>query len=432
MSAFFQNLAQKVSEVFSSQTSSTSPVIGQNKTLFKINQKSDFKDVPHEPRELRDFDWFKTVLPSDKKYDNDGSIKLIRKDFDDNKEMSYTHAGFVCYLYYCWAKEIGAELRPDILFYRVLSDIAKDVLNNPSSYKFLFTEKDEKTTIKVETIDVVDVNPESLVNLLRNLVPNKEFIELVVDTSFASEPTGAKLARFVAFCQMGVPFYSYCTAMCGIPSVEIKGIVDEWKLLHQQIQKMVKIFNTPELKYMRDFLNNYANIIANIIYHSFGGEKMSDDVKIMNNSGDEFYRMMFNYEENPQCGSGHVPPIVYGWVVQLYLAHWKRTELVQKTYYDWKTNKDKTITLHQEIDLSDFSNDITYVPYTNEETGRMFFKAIGLVWSKYYQRNPNSVGMKSDDYLSAQYGSVIYEVLSKELYDKISMNDPNGSSKFMF
>ncbi len=234
---------------------------------------------------------------------------------------------------------------------------------------------------------------------------------------------------------MGVPYYCYITCLCGIPSVEIKGNVDEWILLYEKICKLITLFTKADrgLSYMCEFLKNYSNIIENIIFHSFG-VKTNNNVKIMHNNTYEFYKMMFNYENNPTCGSGHVPPIVYGWITQLYLKTWQIRGTVEKEERTWENNKmhTKKVVVHKEIDLSDLANDITYVPYKNVETGRMFFKAIGLVYSRNYCRNPNSLGMNNDEYLSPQYGSVIYEVMRKDIFDKISMNDPEGSKKFMF
>lgn len=379
--------------------------------LFNINQTSTIKE--RNPSKFNDDKWMHSFVPSTDDFGGSdfSNIKPILTSYTSD----ITHGGLIGYLYYCWAKEIGVELRPDMLYYRLISEIAHDVLKCPNDYRKIFTDSDVKKEILIETTGEYDLDPETLVAALKKLVPNKEFLDLIVNTKFASEPEGAQLARNIVFCQMGIPYYSYMTCLCGIPSVKIEGTIDDWMLLYNNINRLIALLNG--INHMTDFIKQYNNIIGNIIYFSFGHKV--NDVKLMYSNGVDFYKDMFNNDENPRCGSGHTPDVVHGWILKLFLKTYRTSEKsikVKKLVFNngnFKEIKEIEVETYQDINFDDFDADITYVPYKNMETNRMFSKAIGLVYSNYDKENNR---------LSPQYGHVIHEVLTIDLFNKIAMN----------
>lgn len=375
--------------------------------LFNINQTSTIKE--RNTSKFNDDKWMYSVVPptSDFGGSDFSQIKPVLTSYTSD----ITHGGFIGLLYYCWAKEIGVELRPDMLYYRLISEIAHDVLNRPNEYRRIFTDSNEKKEIMIETTGEYELDPETLVAALKNLVPNKEFLDLIVNTKFASEPEGAQLARNIVFCQMGIPYYSYMTCLCGIPSVKVEGTVDEWMLLYNNINRLIALLKG--INHMTDFIQQYNNIIGNIIYFSFGHNV--DNLILMYSNGVDFYKDMFNNDENPRCGSGHTPDVIHGWILKLYLKTYKsdKKEKVNTTTMKNGKFEKKEVETYEDINLNDFDADITYVPYKNMETNRMFYKAIGLVYSNYDKENNR---------LSPQYGHVIHEVLDVDLFNNIAMN----------
>lgn len=385
----------------------TSPELNSEVLLFNINQTSTIKE--RNTSKFDDNKWMHSVVPqvSDFGGADFSQIKSILTSYTSN----ITHGGFIGYLYYCWAKEIGVELRPDMLYYRLISEIAHNLLKRPDEYRRIFTDSDEKKEIMIETTSEYELDPETLVAALKKLVPNKEFLDLIVNTKFTSEPEGAQLARNIVFCQMGIPYYSYMTCLCGIPSVKVEGTFDEWMLLYNNINRLIALLKG--INHMTDFIKQYNNIIGNIIYFSFGNKV--NDVKLMYSNGVDFYKDMFNNDENPRCGSGHVPDVIHGWILKLYMETYKldKKEIVKTYEYNNGKMTEKEIETYPDISLDIIDSDITYVPYKNMETNRMFYKAIGLVYSNYD---------KDNNRLSPQYGYVIHEVLDADLFNKIAMN----------
>lgn len=376
--------------------------------LFNINQTSTIKE--RETSKFDDDKWMHSVVPQVDSFGSSDFSQII--PILTSYTSDITHGGLIGYLYYCWAKEIGVELRPDMLYYRLISEIAHDVLKRSEEYRSIFTDSNEKKTIMIQTIGEYELDPETLVAALKNLVPNKEFLNLIVNTKFASEPDGAQLARNIVFCQMGIPYYSYMTCLCGIPSVKVEGTLDEWMLLYNNINRLIALLKG--INHITDFIQQYNNIIGNIIYFSFG--QKVNDLKLMYSNGIDFYKDMFNNDENPRCGSGHVPDIIHGWILKLYLKTYRTSDKkikVKKTVFKNGKLEEYDVDSYPDINLKDFDADITYVPYKNMETNHMFYKAIGLVYSNYDKENNR---------LSPQYGHVIHEVWTTDLFNKIAMN----------
>ena len=109
------------------------------------------------------------------------------KEISRNFRSRITHAGLIFYLHYCWAHEFGCVLRPDMIWYTIVSEIAKQVLDNPEEYRHLFTDSQEKKTIVTQVDDVSSLDINVLTQQIKTIISDKNFFETICETRFESE-----------------------------------------------------------------------------------------------------------------------------------------------------------------------------------------------------------------------------------------------------
>lgn len=282
------------------------------------------------------------------------SLTCKRSKFNKIKELSTTvpkenciyHNGLIQMAFYCWAKELSMVLRPDIIWYTIISEIARDVIKSPKNYKHLFTDSEQKKNLVTISIDI-DMN--QLMSLLKDRISNKEFYSLICETTFEEQHDLSQLAFKMVFANMATPYFNYCTAMCGVQDIEFKSSIEQWKKLYSCVNELKKFI--PD-----KYTSNVCNVINNILYFNFN-KKIEEDNKTFVYLGTDkqnFIKNVFSYGKE-KCGSGHDDISVHGWLKLLYIC-----------------NKFKSI--------DRYSTHINYVPYKNLETGRMFYKAVGLMY----------------------------------------------------
>lgn len=198
--------------------------------------------------------------------------------------------GYLEYLEECWSYHRGIVLTPDILWQTLLGEIAAVVLENPASYRSLFSREEGKQEILVpgrpDNPDWIGRVMESL----RGLVP--------VDTGrflpqFSTSTPLSQLAQNTLFCQMVSPYYSYSVFACGIPAVEVRGERADWYRLIQHWADLKGYFPEHE-----DYFDRTGRLLA----------------EITTRTDRAFWAGMFTME---RCGSGS-ERVASGWWLDLY------------------------------------------------------------------------------------------------------------------
>lgn len=338
--------------------------------------------------------WLEYIIPekyfqsfasrSDYKYNFEfrDKIEKIKKEisldsfiipkFKSYCDENITHAGLIYYLNYCWAKEIGVSLRPDIFWYTIVSEIAREIVSNPNKFKHLFSNQSEKIKLTTFTNLDYDINLDAVDNLLEKNILNKEFKNLITNIHFDSQPDNFDLAIKIAFAYMASPFFEYLTYRCGIPQIEILGSHQEYELLYENILKLKNY--VPEFT---EYLDNCSKLINDLIYWRFNDTQRTTFLKECK-SVEMFLSAIFYINKN--CGSGH-PYIINGWIKKLYINKYS--------------------------DLSEYPAHLNYIPYEFLNNNTYYYKAIGLCHSQYDKEN---------NILRPQYGYVIHQVLDNNLF----------------
>jgi hypothetical protein len=341
---------------------------------FRIKKKGDTVGK-HKDMKVAS-DWVKNIGMG-----NDDSTMILDRNYGGD---DITHAGLIYYLHYCWANELGACMRPDIVWYTVVSEFAKAVLEKAKEYKHLFTDSDKKTDIIQIVGDDSEIDVDLLVKQIRNVINDKTFIDTVTTPEFPSAPTGAKEAIHYAFASMSTPYFNFMTSRCGISRVDIYGTEDEWTKLSKSIEDLSSYaLSGWQGGYMKEYIAEVVKVVDSIRYYTFNTMGCGSILEYKN--ANAFYNDMFHYGPETKCGSGHDDVnLVFGWARKLYKKSYQR-------------------------DLQKFNAHINFVPYQNKETGRMFYKACGLVYSK-----------NIDGTLYPHYGFIKAETTNEKYFKKLA------------
>jgi len=349
---------------------------------FQLNQKGTF--ISEKKGLLNDIkSWIDNFAPLGS---NQEDFNLINKSFDS----ALTHSGLIYYIHFCWAKEMGCVLRPDMILYTILSEISNQILDYPDEYRQLFTHSNKKQDVVMQDSGTIEgaMDPRQLIDLLAELVKNKDFFNVICKTSFKSDVLFAREARFMAFGKMAVPYFNYLTTMCGIQSVDIINNINDWEKLKNKISKLSSILEkiqtseTISIKRVLAMLKKSSKTIKTLIYYSFG--KDYKNILPEYNSRSDFFNDIFSYGKNVKCGSGHDTYLVKGWIKNFYIND-------------------------TDCDLYKYSPSLSYVPYINLDTKRMFVQVCTLAYSKI-----------SDNIAEAYYGKVTFQVLNQETFKKLT------------
>lgn len=318
-------------------------------------------------------------------------IPPINKDsvviLDDgliSSQMDATHQGLMQYLFSAWAKELGVVLKPDIIFYTIISEIKNEIINDPETYRQLFTTSDKKTKIIL-----VGLTIDNLMNALESQIPCRDLFNLITKTSFSTAPVHFNQILGITMADMGTPYYYYGSTRCGIPRVAISGDESEWLKLIGIVTDLKNIFEP-----LSKMLGRYLEII-------FG--TLNDLVKaVFYDKNNDYLREMFIYHKNPYCGSGHEPIVLKGWARHFYIGEYFTSS--RKFYYDEYINK--------------FRSHINCLPYNNEDDPndiKYYFYACGLSSSRIV-----------DGFLYPEYNIAHCEIVhsnKKEIFDVIAANN---------
>lgn len=260
-----------------------------------------------------------------------------------------------------------------MLWYTIVSEIAREIVNDPEKFKHLFSNKSEKVKLLVTTNCEYDINVNEVDKLLNNNVLNYDFKNIITETKFDSQVENFDLAIKIAFAYMASPYFDYLTTRCGIPHVEVLGREEEYKLLYNKITELKKY--VPEFS---NYLDGCGEIVNDLIYWCFD-DKTIKPVLSSCDDAEMFLSGIFYIKQN--CGSGH-PYNIYGWINKFYM----------KNHHN----------------LSKYPAHLNYIPYEFVDNQTYYYKAIGLSYSEYDEEK---------NILRPQYGYTIHQVFDKELFN---------------
>lgn len=214
------------------------------------------------------------------------------------------HGNFMQYLLACWNGHHGVVVRPDVIWFELLCELANLVNQHPDKFRHLFTKEAEgKGLIMIQTATPAIMPLDLLIERLRALVP------LDAETFLPQFSTGGKASRFAhyaAFADMASPYYDYATYLCGIPAIMVVGTQEDWdtallawKKIGDEMRSLV-----PE---EAGWFDRVGATLEAIAAHQEDKSPESDPTK----------RFWSNFFTAKKCGSGSDVEID-GWFSNLY------------------------------------------------------------------------------------------------------------------
>eukprot|EP01060_Flectonema_neradi_P026959 TRINITY_DN365_c0_g1_i6.p1 TRINITY_DN365_c0_g1~~TRINITY_DN365_c0_g1_i6.p1 ORF type:complete len:426 (+),score=100.77 TRINITY_DN365_c0_g1_i6:47-1324(+) len=319
------------------------------------------------------------------------------------EEANFGHSNLAWYIYTCWAKEKGAVLRPDMFWFTIVNEIAREVRLFPDDYRTLFTSSDEKQTLIVLTSDVTAMPIHSLDAILEEKVTDKVLKACITDVPFVTKTSeGYSEVIKSSFAYMASPFYDYMTFMCGIPEVAVEGKAEDWLAMIQSCNIMSQRF--PAGSRLAAYVEHVADLLQDIHDNAFC-DLSKEEVR---QASESFFSAIFWATSN--CGSGS-PYYCKGWICELYNRSMTSERHAKASWNNEKktfSKKDFGKGRHCDMDnITEFAPHVSCVEWQNSETGRMFTQISGLFYSKC-----------DGEYLIPYYGTATYE-LSKEEFEKL-------------
>lgn len=329
-----------------------------------IKDGKDIKEYIHN-KTLDNYRSWIDPLVDRKKYD--GKIKDDAKEISKSFDSKITHASLIHYIYHCWANENNVVLRPDMIMFTILSEVAKCIIKFPDSVRHLYTKSDKKEPLQFNAtgfnVNTVLQNCEvDILVALSKVIPNKEYLDLITNINYESAPKEFMKVVPAIFVYSATPFYGYFGCItCGIPEVIIKGSVQEWDDVRSRITKLKEFI--PSIKqYLDECLES-----INIIIYAFAGK--TD--KITN---------ILTLELTHNCMSGSAPIHIDGWITNFYM---------ERSDY-----------------ITQYNSHLAAIPFVLDD--KNLLKIWGLCYSDLV-----------DNTLEPQYGNVCYD-LNKKLFDAIA------------
>jgi len=250
------------------------------------------------------------------------------------------HTGIFGYLIAAWSNHYSIVIRPDDIWFAVLSEIGAEIKRTPKVFEKMFTTSDKKELIVIPTLDPTTIDPSALVDALRSRMPTNVDDFLV---EFSTTTVSSRFAMQVALCDAVDPYYLYGTMLCGFPAVDISGTKEDWHKLVGKLSKLAYAFEPTSSK-----VCGYCARVARMVDTKFRAAFDQDMTA-------EFETML----KLRRCGSGSDKE-VNGWITELSIG--KRT--------DW-------------TDAGELPTQIAMINYKNLDTGRTFKMYCGLTESRF-------------------------------------------------
>ena len=253
-----------------------------------------------------------------REYESRVKAGSVRKDADvftqslfpaanDLGQGNVCHTSYLHYLDFCYANHLHVVLRPDDIWFVLLTQLAEVVRQYKDQCASLFTTTPgEKREISIDVTGrpLWDLPLSGFVNILKELVPTDVTTFL---PAFSTTTDDVLFAEHTAFMDLVSPYYNYSTYCCGIPGVEVEGTPEDWQHLRNAWSEVSRLLISLSGE-VSAFLYRVNKVLEGIVCHRHHPD---------------FWKEILVREP---CGSGG-EKILKGWFTELY---WKYPKQLAK------------------------------------------------------------------------------------------------------
>ena len=373
---FFANLfktAKKIEEDERSKSKIIIPPKIEYKNVPKVIPVISFKeDEEPEYRYLDNcHDFVKAIFG-----DFDFNIELIKGEQKERFEIiskkfnsRVSHPGLIYYLAYCWGKEVGIVLRPDMIWSCVLYEFSKHISETKDKYFNDFKDlyRHEKNAYRgyMTTYDLVDK--------FRSYIKYDEFYDMITKERFKNEPKNFTEIKILSFCNFMRVEYKKHKMNCKIPKFKVKGDLEDWMKLVGLLDYLIHLIGN---RFFINYLENIKSLVSNLVANTF--QTMLSEPKLRYQGIKEMIKDIFYIDKGE----------VRGWGKELYF------DCYMNSSRNWR--------------LDNFNTHMSYLPYVNVKDREACLKVGGMCYS-----------IMDGDCLEAMYGSILCKINDVKVYNKL-------------
>jgi hypothetical protein len=239
-------------------------------------------------------------------YKDPENIKQIKSEvpiqFDNidilrtNISNSIFHKNYLEYLKLAWTHNYGIIIKPDYIWFTIMSELSKLVKKDSYSVKDVFVKNDTNTDISIlmDDFNNIEIFINKITEQLQERIPSNinSFFP-----KFSTTDINSEFAFKAIFADLASTYYNYSMKACSFKKINVLGTIDDYKLMKNNLKEISKLlFKSSDIT---TYLYKVLFVIDNII-ENFNNEQIWKDI---------FY---IKY-----CGSGHQIEC-YGWYLDLF------------------------------------------------------------------------------------------------------------------
>ncbi len=252
--------------------------------------------------------------------DNDS---VIERSYETEELLRSSTSKFFTAAHNAFDLHANFTLRPEVVWYMIVHEVAICVKQNSKQYAHLFTKSPDKKVL-LEVIDnsliygSEENNWDDTIEMFRQKL-SEHISPLVLSlflTKFSTSDKESDLATLLAFMDTVSSYYKYqVNTLCGIPQIKIAGTRGDWMMLVYKVNELMTLFE-PLKQYFVE-LKSVLQTICDTLH----GEVIEAD----------FWKSFYKFKESSGSAS------VTGWINTFfaYLIHPMNNSLVLKSDFQW-------------------------------------------------------------------------------------------------
>ncbi|HET6746785.1 MAG TPA: DUF4419 domain-containing protein [Candidatus Saccharimonadales bacterium] len=283
-------------------------------------------------------------------------------DFGDYNEAAFGSASAslgIQAIHQAYASHTALSLRPEVLWYMIVHEVAQLIKDNSSDYARLFTDTPEaKQTIEVRDDSLRYDAPSEwgrAINLFRDPLREKitDYTADLFLPRFSTSTIEDETTLLIALMDAASPFYEYVmSTRCGIPRIQLEGEPTDWNDLYFRTEMLARDFHG-----LAGYFSDLLPVLQQIAETAGGATP---------NEG--FWRSIYKYED----GSGG--PHVSGWITAFFAYIQTKEGPQLKKEFDWRSFAKKGWGGYK---TNQFSTHVSKVPFTWDYFGTKYPMAFG-------------------------------------------------------
>lgn len=198
-----------------------------------------------------------------------GSKRLIGKSFTknlfDTSHISASENGFVWAVFHAYSHHHNLILRPEDVWFTILSQLSFFVIAHPEELRHLFVSHRGTEHLEVftnKTLDTVDFGKMALTmsKLMEKRVVNPDLRDWIMPAFSTTTASDEVVAAIIMMGSMQKYFSYEFTLRCGIPSVTLLGEREDWALMVTKLAQLAHLGDEPArfAQLLRPVLNNFV------------------------------------------------------------------------------------------------------------------------------------------------------------------------------